>query len=197
LALIVLATVILQVSFFSKLSILGAAPEILPVVVICLGLLGGALVGATCGFAAGLLIDSLLLQTLGVSSLALLLAGYLAGRYREGFEITNSLVPVLLVGGLTVAYAATYAGIQLMLGVETPVSLLVLREIVVKGLLGMLLALGVYPLLRLCLRSALVDSRPSRGRVPQPASGSSGRGRRPRSRRTPMRSRRVRRRVTA
>ena len=58
-------------------------------VVVSLGLLGGGVVGAVCGFVAGLLLDSLLLQTLGVSSLVLLSIGYLAGRYREGVEITS------------------------------------------------------------------------------------------------------------
>ena len=61
----------------------------LPVVIVSLGLLGGGVVGAVCGFAAGFLLDSVLLQTLGVSSLVLLSIGYLAGRYREGAEISN------------------------------------------------------------------------------------------------------------
>ena len=52
-ALIVLLAVILQVSFFSYLSLLGATPDVLSVVVISLGLLGGGVVGAVCGFAAG------------------------------------------------------------------------------------------------------------------------------------------------
>ena len=65
------------------LSILGATPYVVPVVVVALGLLGGGVVGAVCGFFAGLLMDSLLLQTLGVSSLVLLSIGYLAGRYRR------------------------------------------------------------------------------------------------------------------
>ena len=71
-ALIVLLAVILQVSFFSYLSILGATPDALAVVVVALGLLGGGVIGAVCGFAAGILLDSILLQTLGVSSLVLL-----------------------------------------------------------------------------------------------------------------------------
>ena len=99
-ALIVIVAVVLQVSFFSYLSFFGATPDIVPLVVVSLGLLGGAVVGAVCGFAAGLLLDSALLQTLGVSSLVLLSVGYLAGRYREGTEISNSLVPPLLVGAL-------------------------------------------------------------------------------------------------
>ena len=96
-----IAAVILQTSFFSYLSILGATPYLVPVVIVALGLLGGAVVGAVSGFAAGFLLDSMLLQTLGVSSLVLLSIGYLAGRYREGFEFKGLGVPALLAGGFT------------------------------------------------------------------------------------------------
>ena len=106
LALIIAVTVVLQISFFSYLDLLGSAPDVVPVVIVSLGLLGGGVVGAVCGFGAGLLLDSVLLQTLGVSSLTLLSIGYLAGRYREGFEISNAFVAPLLTGGLTLLGAA-------------------------------------------------------------------------------------------
>ncbi len=160
-ALIVIVAVILQVSFFSFISIFGATPYVVPVVVVALGLLGGGVVGAVCGFAAGLLMDSLLLQTLGVSSLVLLSIGYLAGRYREGFEIRSGIVPALLAGAFTMLAAAGFAAVELMLGVDAPVSLLVVREILVQGLLGGLLGFAVYPLVRWVLGPALVDYRPS------------------------------------
>ncbi len=44
LAILLLATVIVQVSFFSQLSILGAAPNLVSVVIVSLGLLGGGIV---------------------------------------------------------------------------------------------------------------------------------------------------------
>ena len=156
-ALMIVLAAILQLAFFSSLSLLGATPDVLPVIAVALGLLGGAVVGAVCGFALGLLVDSLLLQTLGVWALVLLTVGYLAGRWRESFEITSALVPPLLTGGLTLLGAFLFAAIQLMLGVESPVSLLVLREILVKGLLGALLAVPLYPLVRRVLRPALVE----------------------------------------
>jgi rod shape-determining protein MreD len=168
-ALIVFLAVILQVSFFSYLSILGATPDFVGVVIVALGLLGGGVIGAACGFATGLLVDSVLLQTLGVSSLVLLTMGYLAGRYREGFELSGLLVPAALAGALTVAGASIFAAIQLMLGVDTPVSLLVIREILVKGLLAFLLAWPAYPLVRRALRPALVDDLPARRRLVMPA----------------------------
>ena len=156
-ALIVVAGVILQVSFFSYLSILGATPDALGVLIVALGLLGGGVIGAVCGFVTGLLLDSVLLQTLGVSSIVLLTMGYLAGRYREGFEISSSLLPALLAGGLTILGASIFSAIQLMLGVDTQVSLLVVREVLVKGLLAFVLAIPLYPLVRRVLRPALVE----------------------------------------
>lgn len=162
-AAIVLLTVLVQLSFFSLVPILGSVPNVVPVVVIAIGLLGGAVPGAVAGFSAGLLIDASLGGTLGVSSLALLSAGYLAGRWREGYAIVSSLVPPLLTGALTGVYATALAGLQLMLGVDAPVSVLFAREIVVQALLGALLAVAIFPLIRRLLRPALIDDRvPSR-----------------------------------
>jgi rod shape-determining protein MreD len=162
-AVIVVLTIVLQVSFFSYLTFFGTTPNVVPLVVVSLGLLGGGMVGAVVGFASGFLLDSTLLQTLGVSSLVLLSAGYLAGRYREGAEVSNSLIPPLLAGALTTAAAAGFAAIQLMLGVRTPVSLLVLREIFVQGLLAVVLTIPIYPLIRRVLRPALVDDLAAHG----------------------------------
>ena len=73
----------------------------LPALVVCLALLGGSLTGAVAGFSIGLFLDCLLVEALGVSSLVLLSVGYLAGLFRERFEIHSSLVPALLCMGLT------------------------------------------------------------------------------------------------
>jgi rod shape-determining protein MreD len=159
--LVLLVAVVLQVSFFSYITVFGASPNVISVVVAVLGLLGGAVIGAVCGFAAGLLLDSLLLQTLGISSLALLLVGYLAGRYRESFEIGGRAVAALLVGGLAALGAAAIAAIQLLLGVDAEVSIAFLREILVQGCFAALLAVALYPLIRRVLAPALVDYEPS------------------------------------
>jgi rod shape-determining protein MreD len=164
-ALIVLLSVIVQVSFFSYLEFFGAIPNIVPVVVVSLGLLGGGVLGAVCGFVAGFLLDSVMLQTLGVSSLVLLSVGYLAGRYREGVEITSFWITPLLAGGFTLAAAGGLAAVELMLGVDASVSILFLREVIVQGLLGIVLAIPVYPLIRRILAPALVDYEPTARRL--------------------------------
>ena len=172
LALIVFVSVLLQFAFFSQVPLLGSVANLLPVVVVALGLLGGAVTGAATGFATGLLIDVMIGGTLGVASLSLMAAGYLAGRWREGYDIVSSLVPPLLTGALTALTALIYGALTLTLGVEAPISVLALREVVVQGILGILLAIPVFPLIRRIVRPALVDdagrARSRAGRVPAP-----------------------------
>lgn len=154
---ILVVAALLQLSFFSHLRFIGAVPDFAVVVVVVLGLLGGAVLGAGLGFGLGLLLDALLVQTLGITSLVLLIAGYLAGRWREGFDITNSLTPPLVCGGLTVVAGLAMAGIQLTLGVDAPISLAVLPEIFAQGLLGIVLGAGAYPAIRRLLEPALIE----------------------------------------
>ena len=154
---IVLIGVLLQLAFFSRVPLLGSVANLVPVVVVAIGLLGGAVTGTVTGFTAGLLVDVMLGGTLGVSSLALMAAGYGAGRWREGYDIVSSLVPPLLTGALTGVAVAAYGAIQLTLGIDAQVSALVVREIIVQALLGALLAVPFFPLIRRLLRPALVD----------------------------------------
>lgn len=165
-AVMIFLSVVLQLALFSQMPLLGSVANVVPVTVICLGLLGGAVPGSVAGFSAGLLLDASLGGTLGVTSLSLMAAGYLAGRWREGYDIVSSLVPPLLAGALTGVAAAVYAAIQLLLGVDAPISLLVLREIAVQALLGAVVASLLFPLVRRLLRPALVDdARPARRRA--------------------------------
>jgi len=157
LALIILVAVLLQIGFFSQVPLLGSVANLLPVVVVAIGLLGGAVSGAVAGFATGLLVDAMIGGTPGVASLALMAAGYLAGRWREGYDIVSAIVPPLLSGALAALAALIYGALTLTLGIDAPVSILALREVLVQGLLAVLLAIPVFPLVRRVLRPALVD----------------------------------------
>ena len=91
-----------QLSFFSQVELLRTSPDILPALVVALGLLGGSIAGAVAGFAVGLLVDCLM-----VAAARRDLAGparasaTCAGIYRERFDVTSSLIPPLLCMGLT------------------------------------------------------------------------------------------------
>jgi len=151
------AGVLLQLSFFSRVELFHVSPDVLPALVVCLALLGGSLTGAVAGFAIGLFVDCLLVEALGVASLVLLGTGYLAGLYRERFEFHGSLVPALLCMGLTLVAELGYGAIQLLLGIDAPISLLIVRDMLLKGVYAFFLGWPIYLLVRRVLRPALVE----------------------------------------
>jgi rod shape-determining protein MreD len=159
--------VLLQLSFFSRVELLHTSPDVLPALVVSLGLLGGSMAGAVSGFSIGFLVDCLLVAPLGGSSLVLLAAGYLAGLFRERFEIHSALVPPLLCMGLTLFAELGFGLVQVMLGVDAPVSPLIVRDLLLKSVYAFFLGWPIYLLLRRALRPALVEEpRLSRSRQP-------------------------------
>jgi rod shape-determining protein MreD len=146
-ALIVFVVAILQVSAFSSISILGAAPDVLLVTLIAVGLLRGAILGAVAGFAAGLIVDVAILGTLGVTSLLLTLAAFWAGRYGETTGRGRTHAP--LVAALAATVFVDVGGYVLDSLLGGPV---ILREVVVSLpaalVLNGLLAYPVYALIR-------------------------------------------------
>lgn len=142
--LICLLAVLLQLSFFSRVTLFHVSPDVLPAVVVSLGLLGGSLTGAVSGFSIGFLLDCLLVLPLGGSSLVLLAAGYLAGLFRERFEIQSILLPPLLIMLLTLFAELGFGAVALMLGIDGDISSMVVRDMLVKSLYAFFLAWPVY-----------------------------------------------------
>lgn len=164
---IVIVGVILQLSFFSQVALFHVSPDVLPALVVVLGLLGGSLTGAVCGFWVGFLLDCLLIAPLGGASLVLLATGYLAGLFRERFEIHSALVPPLLCMALTLFAELGFGAVQLMLGIDAPISDLVIRDMLLKSVFAFFLGWALYAGLRRALRPALVEEPMARrGRRP-------------------------------
>jgi rod shape-determining protein MreD len=176
---IVILGVILQLSFFSQVTLFHVSPDVLPSLVAVLGLFGGTLTGAVCGFSVGFLLDCLLIVPLGGGSLVLLATGYLAGLFRERFEIHSALVPPLLCMALTFFAELGFGAVELMLGVDAPISALVVRDVLLKSIFAFFLGWGIYALLRRVLRPALIEEPTARPRR-RPRGMRSSRGRRPR-----------------
>ncbi len=160
-----LVTALLQVTFFAQVKLFGTSPDGAVLIVMSLGLLGGSVAGAVGGFSIGLLIDCLLMQTLGAFAASLMAVGYLAGRYRESVGQPNRRMVVLLGAGFTVVGVLAFAAIQIGTGVEADVSTRIIGDALLKTLLGAMLSLPLYLAVRLALRPALVEDRPS-GRRP-------------------------------
>jgi rod shape-determining protein MreD len=159
-----LATVVVQVTAVSQILLFGVNADLLPLVVAATALLVGSIPGACFGFAAGLLVDFALVEKLGLSSLIYVLVGYAAGRLKELRDPQGALTPV---GVGAVATGGALAGVSLMqflLGVDAPVSFMLVKEIVATALLNALIALPVFAFVRRWLLPALPDERQRRRR---------------------------------
>jgi rod shape-determining protein MreD len=148
-------TVLVQEAAVSQISIFGTSADLTPLVVMSVGLLAGSVPGAIVGFGIGLLVDLFLFQTLGVTSLLYIVIGYWSGRLRELRDPSHGLVP-MGVGAAATAFAGFgMTLIQFLLGVNAPVSLLLLQQIFVTVLVNTLLALPVYALVKRVIAPAL------------------------------------------
>ena len=148
---------ILQLTTVSQVAIFGVPADLSPLLVGAVGLLCGAIAGACFGFGLGLFMDTLLAQTLGLTSLVLLAVGYAAGRLRELRDPAHALVPVAVGAAATAAAAIGFSVLQFLLGVDAPVSLLLVRQILMTIVLNTLLALPVYLACRRILAPFLPD----------------------------------------
>jgi len=149
---VVFVTAMLQAVIVSSLVIGGGAPDVLLVVAISVGLLRGSIAGAVSGFFGGVIVDLLTLDTLGITSLVLTLAGFWAGRYAETTGRGRRLAPVLAVGVITVLAGIFGFVLHYMLGVEVVARHSLLTALAPTVLLNLLLALPVYALVRASIR---------------------------------------------
>jgi rod shape-determining protein MreD len=148
---------ILQLTTVSQIAIFGVPADLSPLLVATVGLLCGSIAGASFGFGIGLFMDTLLAQTLGVTSLVLLFAGYGAGRLRELRDPAHALIPVAVGAAATATAAVGFSVLQFLLGVDAPVSFLLVRQILMTIVLNALLAMPVYLACRRVLAPFLPD----------------------------------------
>ena len=152
-----LLAVVIQVAAVSQISIFGVSADLSPLVVMSVGLLAGSITGALMGFGMGLLVDLLLVQTLGVTSLLYIVIGFWSGRLRELRDPAHELVPLGMGAAATAVAGIGMALIQFLLGVDAPVSFLLVQQIFLTVLVNSLISLPVFALVRRALTPALPD----------------------------------------
>lgn len=157
--LLVLATVLLQVSVVAQVTILGGRANLIPVVVAALALLGGSIAGAAAGFAAGVLLDGAMGMSLGGSSLVLTGVGYGVGRFGEVRDVSHGLMPVAVAAAATAGYDVAYGAVTFLLDIGASVSPLVLRDMIVGILLNAALGLPLFALVRRVVRPVVPAGR--------------------------------------
>jgi rod shape-determining protein MreD len=146
--LVVFVAGLFQAAIFSSFSILGGAPDVLLVTVISLGMLRGSVPGAVLGFAGGLVVDLLTLETLGLTSLVLTLAGFWAGRYAETTARGRWLPLLLAVAVMTVLAGAFAFALHYMLGDDVVARHALFTALWPAVVLNLLIAVPIHALVR-------------------------------------------------
>lgn len=143
---LVTVTVLVQLVFVNDFELGAGRADVLLLVLVCVGLLRGPVVGAALGFWAGLLFDIATLDTLGLSSLVLTVAGYAAGRIGESTsDHEHQRARVLIaVAVLTTGTVIASLVIHLLLGNPASVSLVLGRVLLPTLLLNLVLAIPAF-----------------------------------------------------
>ncbi len=158
---------VLQVAAVAQITIFGINADLLPLTCAAVGLLSGSLWGALFGFSTGLLVDAALLQTMGLSSLCYLMAGYGAGRLRELRDPQGVLIPIFVGAAATGVVSVGYSGMRFLLGENAPVSFLLLGQTIVVIAVNALIALPVHSAVRRWLTPVLPEDPRRRRRRAQ------------------------------
>jgi rod shape-determining protein MreD len=156
-ALLALVVVFFQSGVVSEIPVLGVSADLSLLLVAFVGLLCGSTLGALSGFAVGLLMDLALVQTLGLTSLIFTLVGYGSGRLRELRDPQAALAPLLLGAAASAAAMIGYSIVEFLLGIDAPVSLELVRQIVVGVFVNSIVALPTWALVRRSLEGGLPE----------------------------------------
>ena len=160
---VLLLAALVQVSMASSIEVAEGHPDLVLVLVIAIALLRGPVFGAVAGFWAGLVLDIASLETLGLTSLLLTLAGYFAGRLGDVTTRSSAHPSLVAVGLGTIGFAFGSAVVHFMLGSTLSAGQFFLAVLLPSLALNLLLA---YPLYGLCRRLFQTEPRERREMSP-------------------------------
>jgi rod shape-determining protein MreD len=147
-AVVFFAAVVLQAAIVSAIEPGGGTADLVLVTLTAAALLRGAIFGALAGFYAGFLLDAASLETLGLSSLLLTLAGYWIGRYGETTGRDRAHAPLLAIAVVTVLYALGALGMHYLLGDPVSARSGLVDALPAQIVLNLVLTFPVYALAR-------------------------------------------------
>jgi rod shape-determining protein MreD len=144
---LIFVAAVFQVGAVAGSRLLGAEPDLLLVTVVVVALVAGSITGAVAGFAGGLLVDVMTLDTLGTTSIVLTVAGYWAGRYGETTGRGRPYAAPLAAFAITLLATPANVALHFLLG--QPVSAgAAFATLIPSAIVNALLAFGLNPLLR-------------------------------------------------
>ena len=140
--------VVLQSAIVSSIEPGGGTADLVLVTLTAVALLRGAVFGAVVGFYAGFLLDAADLETLGLTSLLLTLAGYWIGRYGETTGRDRAHAPLLAIAVVTVLFALGSLAMHYVLGDPVSARAGLVDALPAEIVLNLLLTIPVYALCR-------------------------------------------------
>jgi rod shape-determining protein MreD len=143
---------IVQVTLLSEIDVFHGTPDLVLVTLVAVALLRGTIFGAAAGFGAGLVVDTATLQTLGITSLLLTIAGYWIGRYGETTGRDRTHAPFVSVAVVTVLYSIGALVLHYMLGDPVSAHRVLIDALPFELLFNLALTLPVYALVRRLFR---------------------------------------------
>ncbi|MDF3291210.1 rod shape-determining protein MreD [Streptomyces silvisoli] len=118
-AVLVVVTLVFQVSVLARLHLPGAVPDLMLLVVLGLALTYGHVGGCLVGFGAGLLSDLAppADHAAGRYALVLCVIGYLAGLAKpDSGQLRSAVMPMVVVGAAAIGSTLLYAGVGALVG---------------------------------------------------------------------------------
>jgi rod shape-determining protein MreD len=147
-AVVFFVVVVLQAAIVSSVQPGGGTADLVLITLTAVALLRGAVFGALAGFYAGFLLDAAQLETLGLSSLLLTLAGYWIGRYGETTGRDRAHAPLLAIVVVTVLFALGSLAMHYVLGDPVSARAGLVDALPTAIVLNLLLTIPVYALCR-------------------------------------------------
>jgi rod shape-determining protein MreD len=159
-ALLLFVAALWQVTVLGDAQIFGGTPDLLLVTLVAVAMLRGSLAGAGGGFFAGLIVDVAYLQTMGLTSLVLTVAGFWTGRYGETTGRDRVYAPMLSVAVVTVLATTGAFALRFILGESPDARLVFVEALLPTTILNVLVSPFVFALVRRVLppRAAVVGA---------------------------------------
>jgi rod shape-determining protein MreD len=114
--LLLISALAVHLALLPVLRVAGAAPDVMLLLAVAGGLVGGPIRGAMLGFAAGIAVDVFLRTPMGLSALVFTLVGYGVGVVSTGVLTPSWHLPVVTASIASAAGVLLYAFIGAMLG---------------------------------------------------------------------------------
>ena len=142
--LLFLSALALHLALIPVLRVGGVAPDVMLLLAVAGGLVGGPVRGAVLGFTAGIAVDVFLRTPMGLSALVFTLVGYTVGIVSTGVLTPSWYLPILTASLASAAGVVLYAFVGAMLG-QPMVSR---RLVTIVGVVAVGNALLAFPVIR-------------------------------------------------